>query len=287
LKLKAVWNSIKYYALGLYNRVDEDHCFLFSAGIAFNVLYCVVPLSLVIFYVFSASLTSKKAISAVVGYVTESFPVPIYAEDVRAWLTAEIPKVGHAGAIAGIVGGVTLFWLASILFSTLRTSVNAVFGMSTKRSVIYQKLLDFILMVAVLVLLLVTTFLSPVVTLLQHLGSEVLPAWLAYALGTTIPRIVSLLVSIVLYLLLFFLLPHDRLSRKVIVVSASTTVILTETMRLLFVYYMKHLSSIGALYGAYAFLIGVSLWVYYASLAFLIGAEVGKLYRERHEPAIE
>jgi len=247
------------------------------------VLYCIVPLSLVIFYVFSTSLTSDKAISSVVGYITDSFPVPVYGDDVRAWLTAEIPKLGHAGAIAGIVGGVSLFWLASVLFSTLRTSVNAVFEMSTKKSIIYQKLLDFVLMVAVLVLLLVTTFLSPVVSLLQHLGSEILPGWLAFALDTTIPRLISLVVSIVLYSMLFYLLPHDNLSKKVIAISASTTVVLTETMRLLFVYYMKHLSSIGTLYGAYAFLIGISLWVYYASLAFLIGAEVGKLYRERNE----
>jgi len=287
MNFRSIWNSIKYYALGLYNKTDEDHCFLFSAGIAFNVLYSIVPLSLVIFYVFSASLTSDKAISSVVGYITESFPVPVYGEDVRVWLTAEIPKASHAGVIAGIVGGVTLFWLASTLFSTLRTSVNAVFGMSTKRSVIYQKLLDFLLMIAVLVLLLVTTFLSPVVTVLQRLGTEVLPGWLAFVLDTTIPRLVSLVVSIVLYLLLFYLLPHERLSRKVLVISAATTVILTETMRLLFTYYMKHLSSIGTLYGAYAFLIGISLWVYYASFALLIGAEVGKLYKERNEPATD
>jgi membrane protein len=269
----------------LYNKTDEDHCFLFSAGIAFNVLYSIVPLSLVIFYVFSASLTSDKAISSVVGYITESFPVPVYSDDLRVWLTAEIPKAGHAGIIAGIVGGITLFWLASTLFSTLRTSINAVFGMSTKRSVIYQKLLDFLLMIAVLVLLLVTTFLSPVVSVLQHLGTEVLPGWLSFVLDTTIPRLVSLVVSIVLYLLLFYLLPHESLSRKVLVVSAATTVVLTETMRLLFTYYMKHLSSIGTLYGAYAFLIGISLWVYYASFALLIGAEIGKLYKERNEPA--
>jgi uncharacterized BrkB/YihY/UPF0761 family membrane protein len=48
-----------------------------------------------------------------------------------------------------------------------------------------------------------------------------------------------------------------------------------------------HISSVGTLYGTYAFLIGISLWVYYASLAFLIGAEVGWLYKERHETPIQ
>jgi len=278
-----IWDSTKYYAKGLYNYTDEDHCFLLAAGIAFNMLYCVIPLSLVVFYFFSATLTSARAIGYVVTYITESFPVPVYEEDVRNWLTAELTKVGHGSAIAGIIGGVTLFWLASILFSTLRTSLNAVLNMVTKKSMIIQKLLDFVLMIVVLVLLLASTLLSPIVALVQHIGTELLPGWLAGIAGTTISRIVSLAISIVLYGILFRMLPHERLSRKVILISASTTVVLTEAMRFLFVYYMTNISSIGTLYGTYAFLVGISLWVYYASLAFLIGAEVGWLYKERNE----
>jgi len=281
--LSKIWNSIKYYSVGIYNYADEDHCFLLSAGIAFNVLYCILPLSLVIFYFFSATLTSDKAVSYVVQYITSSFPIPVYEEDVRAWLSRETVKVAGTSSIAGIVGGISLFWLASILFSTLRTSLNAVFNMIPKRNVIYQKLLDFILMLIVLVLLLSSTFLSPVLDLLSRLGSEVLPAWLWNLLDTAIPRIVSIGLSVLLYVILFRMLPHERLSKKVILISAATTVILTEAMGTLFSYYMTHISSIGSLYGTYAFLVGISLWVYYASLAFLIGAEVGWLYKERHE----
>ena len=282
----AIWNSIKYYAAGVYNYTDEDHCFLLAAGIAFNVLYCVLPLSLVVFYFFSAALTSEKAIASVVNYITQSFPLPVYEGDVRTWLTKELATIGHESNLAGLIGGITLFWLGSILFSTLRTSLNAVFNMVPKSNMIYQKLLDFLLMIVILVLLLFSTLLSPIVNLLQHLGTQILPAWLAYILNTTIPRFVSLAISIALYVILFRMLPHERLSRKAILVSAATTVVLTEAMRLLFGYYMSNISSIGTLYGAYAFVIGVSLWVYYASLAFLIGAEVGWLYKERNEISI-
>src|SRR5581483_8329537 len=238
--MNRMWESIKYYAKGVYTYTDEDHCFLLSAGIAFNVLYCVLPLSLVIFYFFSATLTSARAIGYVVTYVTNSFPIPVYEEDVRAWLTTELTKIGQESAIAGIIGGVVLFWLASILFSTLRTSLNAVFNMVTKKNLIIQKLLDFFLMIIVLVLLLASTFLSPIVSLLQHVGTEILPAWLAGLAGTTISRLVSLGITILLYVILFRMLPHERLSRKTIFVSAGTTVVLTEAMRFLFAYYITH-----------------------------------------------
>ena len=282
-----VWNSIKYYASGIYNYVDEDHCFLLAAGIAFNVLYCILPLLLVVFYFFSAALTGEKAIESVVNYITVSFPVPVYEADLRAWLTKELATLGHESNIVGLIGGISLFFLGSILFSTLRTSLNAVLNMTPKANLIYQKLLDFLLMIVILVLLLFSSFLSPIINLLQHLGTTILPGWLAYILDTAVPWFVSLGISILLYVVLFRMLPHERLSRKMIFVSATTTVVLTEAMRLLFVYYMGHLSSIGTLYGTYAFVVGISLWVYYASLAFLIGAEVGWLYKERNEITIE
>ena len=282
VKHNKIWNSISYYAKGLYHYVDEDHCFLLAAGIAFNVLYCILPLSLVVFYFFSATLTSEKAVTQVVTYITNSFPVPVYEQDVRAWLTVQLSKLGHQSNLAGLIGGIALFWLASVLFSTLRTSLNAVLNMPSKKNVILQKLLDFVLMIVILFLLLASTFLSPVIDVLQHLGTQIFPGWLSYVLDTAVPRIVSLAISIMLYVLLFRMLPNKRLSQSVILVSAATAVLLTETMKLLFVYYMKHLSSIGTLYGTYAFLIGISLWVYYASTAFLIGAEVGWLYQERH-----
>lgn len=280
--MRRVWDSIKYYAIGLYRYVDEDHCFLLASGIAFNLLYCVVPLSLVVFYFFSTALTSERAITTAVNFIIQSFPVPLYESDVRMWLSRELTAVGHVSHIAGLVGGVTLFWLASTLFSTLRTSVNAVLNIPPHKNMIFQKLLDFALMIVILVLLLTSTFLSPIVTLLQHVGTEILPGWLSYIMDSAIPRFVALALSAALYLTLFRMLPHRRLSWPVIFVSATTTVVLTEAMRLLFVYYMTHVSSIGSLYGTYAFLIGISLWIYYASTAFLIGAEVGWLYSERH-----
>ncbi len=285
MKLQTLWDSVKYYVRGMIAYTEEDHCFLLAAGIAFNVLYCVLPLSLVIFYFLSAALTSRRAIGYVVNYITNSFPIPVYETDVRHWLVRELVKLSRESTIAGIIGAVTLVWLASILFATLRTSLNAVLNMVTKQNVIMQKLLDFLLMLVILVLLLLSTFLSPVVSFLQHFGTEVLPPWLAGIAGTTISRLVSLALSIVLYGTLFRMLPHERLPNKVVFVAAATTVVLTEAMRFVFTYYLTHLSSIGALYGTSAFLIGISLWVYYASLAFLIGAEIGWLYKERHEAA--
>ena len=278
--------GIAYFAKGLFRYIEEDHCFLLAAGIAFNVLYCILPLSLVIFYFFSATLASATAVTDVVNYLTTSLPLPLYQNELRGWLTKELTTIGQAGGTAGIIGAVALFWLASILFSTLRTSLNAILNMPPHTNAIIQKLRDFFLMIVVLVLLLGSTFLSPLASVVLRLGAQVLPGWVADLLNSALPRVISLALSLLLYLLLFWMLPHRRLSWRTIAISTATTVLLTEGMKVAFSYYLRHMSTIGTLYGTYAFLVGISLWVYYASLAFLIGGEVGWLYRERFEMAV-
>src|SRR6476469_6074760 len=103
--LPRVWESIKYYSIGLYNYVDDDHCFLLAAGIAFNVLYCVLPLSLVIFYFLSATLTSERAVTYVLSYLTESFPLPVYEADLKMWLSKKLMGLSSESNLAGIIGG--------------------------------------------------------------------------------------------------------------------------------------------------------------------------------------
>lgn len=281
---RSFWDTIRYYAIGLYNYIDEDHVFFLSAGIAFNVLYCIVPLSLVAFYFISTLVASdEKANQVVINYIAQAFPLPVYKEDLAAWLSDKLIGVKHSGHIAGIVGGFSLLWLASILFSTLRTSLNAILGMKPKTNYFFQKALDILLTIIVIVLLFSTTLITPIASVLGDIGQNFLPSQLIKLFNSTLPFFIGLALSIVLYVILFRTLPHQRLSRKVIIVSASTTVILIELMKYAFSYYMRHLSSVGTLYGTYAFLVGVSLWIYYVSAAFLIGAEVGWLYRERHE----
>lgn len=64
-------------------------------------------------------------------------------------------------------------------------------------------------------------------------------------------------------------------------VSALWAAVLWEIAKQAFGYYLNHLASIERVYGAYALGAGLVFWVYYASMVFVLGAEIGQLYRER------
>jgi len=64
-------------------------------------------------------------------------------------------------------------------------------------------------------------------------------------------------------------------------ISALSSSILWEIAKRIFGYYIYHSSMINKIYGTYAIMLIVIFWIYYSSLTFIIGAEIGQLYRER------
>jgi membrane protein len=278
------WDAIKYYSVGLWNYTDDDHCFLLASGIAFNVLLSVIPLSLLIFDIFSLTLqNNENAAKAIVNYVQTSIPIPDYQNMATQWVETKLATVQHSSRIAAVIGGLTLMWLASSLFSSLRTTVNAIFGIKPRANMLVLKLLDFLMMFVIMALLLTSTFLTPIISLLRELGADVLPTSLEPFLDGALPYFVSLGISILLFYLLFRMLPHERLPRRVIFVSALVTVVMIELIKYGFTFYMTKISSVGALYGTYAFLVGIALWIYFVAVVFTIGCEVGWLYQERRK----
>jgi uncharacterized BrkB/YihY/UPF0761 family membrane protein len=48
-----------------------------------------------------------------------------------------------------------------------------------------------------------------------------------------------------------------------------------------FGFYITHFASIERIYGAYVLVVLLAVWIYYSSIIFILGAEIGQLYRER------
>ena len=277
-------SATKYYALGLYNNIDDDHCFMHAAGIAFNLLLSIIPISLLLLEVIS-TVVRKNGDSAkhFVTYFVQSIPISSYRDAIEVRFTELLTRLTLTGHWAGIIGGLTLLWLASALFSTLRTTLNVIFRLKPKSNSVLLKLLDFLMMLIVMALYLTLALVFPFTRAVIKAGAQYFPEGVVAFMRSTVPFVISLGASVALYYLLFRVLPYQKLPRKVVVVSALTTVILIESLKYGFAFYMQRATTIGALYGTYAFLVGIALWIYYVSLVFTISAEVGNLYWLRSE----
>jgi membrane protein len=264
--------------------MDADHCFIFASGIAFNVLLCIIPLSLILFQIFSFILQNNDSAKfAVLEYIQSSLPIEGYGPALRDWVQNQFAYVSNVSYIPGIIALIVLLWLGSALFSSLRSTVNGIFKFSTHHNMAVLKIKDIGMILVISFFLLLTILFSPILTGLQKVSNEYLPAFLSSLIHSSLSYLVPIALSIVLFLYLFHSLPHQRIPWRVSILSTLITAGLIEGMKYLFIFYLDKISNIGAVYGAYAFFVAIALWAYYVALVFTFGAEIGKLYKDRAE----
>jgi membrane protein len=76
-------------------------------------------------------------------------------------------------------------------------------------------------------------------------------------------------------------IPYAKIGRKIPAVSALWATIFWEIAKYLFGYYLYNVASLDKIYGTYALVVVLAFWIYYSSVLFIVGAEIGQLYRER------
>jgi membrane protein len=98
--------------------------------------------------------------------------------------------------------------------------------------------------------------------------------------------VVSLLVSALLFALIFKVLPDVKLGWRDTAVGGVATAILFSIGRWAIGLYLGR-SSIGSAYGAAGSLVVVLVWVYYASLVVFLGAELTQVLARRRGKQVE
>lgn len=277
-----IW--LAHYVGGLYHRIEEHHVFLMAGGLAFALFTCVIPMLFIVFAVLG-KLFQEPAISGEVsGFIDRAIPYPEYADRIKSLVFSRMDELVDYRNIAGAIGIVGLFFAASGLFSSMRTALNAAYRMTANESLLLGKLRDLILMLIVVVYFLISTMLLPGLQLTQKLSERIHMLgglgldFSAFALG-----LLSLVLVFISFFIVYFFLPRYRPPMKVVFVSALCAAAMWHLAQQAFSFYLAHMITLKQIYGAYFFFIAVAFWIYYTSLVFILGAEIGQLYRERAE----
>ncbi len=280
-----IWEFIKYYAVGIYNRANDNHLFLFSAGLAFSLLICIMPFILLLISLLGNLLANESIRSQLAGFFQTVIPYSRYADFVNDVVANRIEEIKNYKNVAGYVGLVGLFFAASGFFSTLRTILNRSFQVTKNKNILIGKLRDFGMILTLVFSFLVITLVLPFLEALLDAIPKV--AEIPFIDLNVIKNTVSVFSSPILLFVLFFifykLIPYGRMSKKVVAVSALWATILWTLAEMLFGYFLVNFAAFNRIYGTYVFIIVVIFWIYYSAIVFLLGAQIGQLYRERKE----
>lgn len=273
-----------HYIKGLFQRIEEHHIIVYGGGMAFSLLLSLVPFILTIFFILSQYLESGIIQMLISGIIDSTIPYPDFAEYSKEAIFKRLPEVIEYRTFAGVIGIGGLVFTSTWLFSNMRIILNKTFHTVKRKSAIVGLLRDIGMVVVLIAFITVSTFLLPAFNIIVYAAdkieylnilrvSEVLD-YLIWGIG--------LLVTFILFFLLFYLIPYEALGKRVPAISAFWTTIMWEGARLGFGYYISIFLNTNRFYGAFILVIGILFWVFYSSCLFIIGAEIGQLFREKH-----
>jgi membrane protein len=265
--------------------MEKNHLFLSGAGIAYSIIISIIPLVLLVFSVLGNIIDVASIEEQVNTAINELIPYAGSATYMKNFILSRIPEVVKYKSLAGGIGLLGLFFTSTWLFSSMRTILNKIFKVDDTKGAIIGLLRDFGMVLLVLVFVLLSTYLLPTINFFVSLTDEI-KILKPFGLGTVISKIVpylSMLLMFLMFYLFYTFIPYVKLHYKVPIASALWATILWETVRLLFEYYVTNFLALNKLYGTFLFFAVVMFWIFYASIIFLVGAEIGQLYRERRD----
>ena len=203
--------------------------------------------------------------------------------DVERIIISRLPQVIKLKTSAFWYGVIGLTFTSTWIFSSVRTILNQIFDVKVERGIIYGYLRDIMMVLLLLILVSFATFIIPAVNIIYKLtnNTELIQNLNISSVWNSIVYVSSLALMFGLFFALYYLIPYEKLGKKVAAMSALWTTLLWEVARIIFGYYSNNILRTNPFYGAFILIIAVLFWVYYSACLFIIGAEIGQLYRER------
>lgn len=287
LHLIPAWNWFvgfsKHYFGGLYDRTDRHHLFLLSGGLAFSLFVCIIPMTLIIFWLLGKFLNSVEVEMQINTLIDTLIPYDTYANFVKEIIFQRVEEVVKYRNIAGWVGIVGLFFAASGFASSLRTVLNKVYGTDLDINIFLGKLRDFLVIIIIVLVFLVLILALPVLDFFVSFAQET--PYLQFFNHPLFQRFFtasfSFFIMFFIFAVLYKFMPIVKIHKRSVAIGAMWASIFWVGAKILFGMYLSNFTTFSRIYGAYALGIVVAFWIYYSAAVFILGAEIAKLFDER------
>jgi membrane protein len=267
-----MWRLLKKSFLAWAN----ENALEWGAALAYYTAFSMAPLLLI-----ALSIVGLFYEADSLSYIHARM-ASLVGADAATVLTTGIKSIRSSqhGALANIIGVLTLLVGASTVFSQLQTTLNRIWGVQPRvghfwRDLLKQRLISFAMVVGIGFLLLVSLILSAILAAITDYFQYLVPGadffWHVLDVGLSISIIT------VLFALIFKTVPDVQLSWRDVWLGALVTTVLFVIGKTAISFYLGR-SGVESVYGAAGSLLVVLSWVYYSSQILFFGAEFTKIH---------
>jgi len=264
----------------VWNKAGEDDIFFLAGGIAFNLLLAAGPFILLLVGIFSYVLQRmvEDPRKAAVDYVLSVLPP---SQGVVTATRSIVGRILEGGASFGAIGLLLFVWASTRLFGTLRAVLKDIFDLPEERGIVAGKIFDLQMVVIAGSLFVLNTGTTLALEAAQRFGMDLLGLGderAAQAFVAAWPRLAAFGFIFLMYLLIYRFLPLRRTRWRTALVAASFTSVSWELLKQLFAWYVSDVVDYSRTYGTLLAPVLLIFWIYYSSVVFVLGGEVGQVY---------
>lgn len=261
----------------VYRRSADDRIFFLASGLAFGVALAAIP-----FFLLILSVPTLVFGSQVRTFQDEALRwlwqfIPVTAPQVREEFSGQLRAIVNSAGSIGIIGAVLFAWFSTRLFGALRTALDEVFDLDDHRGVVRGKIFDLQLVLVSTVLLSVniaaTAFLG-----IWGFDWPRVPGLEPGVLQRAVYTVAPLLMVYAMFFLIYKFVPAKRLHWRTAAMSAAVAAAGFEAVKYAFSWYVANFGNYASIFFAFTTVVLLVLAVYYASIFFILGGEVGQAY---------
>jgi membrane protein len=247
-----------------------------AAGVSYYAFLSIFPLLLGLIAIFGFFLPSENLQDKLLKFVGDNIP------GASSILKQNIANIIELRGTVGVLSIIILLWGASAMFSAVSLAINRAWDIRRYRRHFFVRKageLGMALSTGILFLLSVGT--SAVISILREVFNLPAADLIIVNVGS---RVVSFMLILAVFLLLYKLVPNTRTYWRYIWPGALLAAILFEVARSLFVFYVENFANYQLLYGSIASIIILLVWIYYSAFIMILGAEFTYQYGRMHCP---
>lgn len=255
----------------------DDGCSTYAAAIAYYAIFSIIPLSLITLSVFGLVIDQDR----IAEWVFDQIPLK-ETESVRSNVDEIIRRARQMSPASIGFGAVFLFWSSSGIFGAVRKGLNAATHLRKGRPYWHGKLIDFALIPALGLLIVLSVGLTAMARFVVESVDEIGPLRINTPLALQIAGyVLPALVSFSMFSLLYRYVPTARPPWREALAGAAFATVLFEGAKNLIATVVAYadFSRDTAIYASFGTALGFLVWMFMNASILLLGAEFGRAVR--------
>jgi membrane protein len=251
-------------------RFSRDGCGFLAQAIAFNAIFAIFPLAILIVAALAFVYGDDAGQSRAAALISSLAP------GVQGILAENVEHVVRFRGPSGAFAVVALLWTGKNLFQALAYALNRALDVPAGRSLVIDIVVALVMLPILGLIFTVATAVPLVISFVVQYGGfrhvEVLSQLVGY--GT------SVILIFVVTMVLYTYLPNRKLRAAFGIPGAIVVTIAWELAQIAFAVYTTHVN-FRHVYGALAAFALLLVWFYYMATIFLFGAEFSAAWSTR------